>query len=263
MSTLINYLYQISDFNLFVLLSSFFIIISIFALYFIRAFIPLHVRYQENAVIGCTSALIVVIYGVLAGFATSYLINSNNYAADALQREANSIANLYRDSRALHEPLRGHIQKDIKRYLDEVVNVEWPLMHYGNEVTDVGSFILQDLLDELNAANSKTTAETVATADMLMVMRNIYDAREQRIILSYRSLSNEVWVVIIIGTILTLVVSYLFGINFYLHVFVVVAAALMAASILFLLISLDKPFQGDFVVGPEIYQAVLAFIDKN
>jgi hypothetical protein len=37
----------------------------------------------------------------------------------------------------------------------------------------------------------------------------------------------------------------------------------MTSSILFLLIGLDKPFQGDFIVGPEIYNSVLTFINEN
>lgn len=260
---MIAYLYQTSNFNLFMILSCFFIAISILALYFIKLFIPLHLRYQENAVVGCTSALIVVIYGVLAGFATLYLINSNNSAADALQREANSISNMYRESRGLSEPVRTEVQLNLKRYLTEVIKLEWPLMNAGKSVTNRGDFILQDISDELHSAKINSGTESLILADLLVVTRNIYDARQQRIELSTRSLSNEVWVVIIAGSILTLVVSYLFGVNFYLHIFIVIAAALMTSSILFLLIGLDKPFQGDFIVGPEIYNQVLTFMNKN
>jgi hypothetical protein len=36
----------------------------------------------------------------------------------------------------------------------------------------------------------------------------------------------------------------------------------MTTAVLFLLISLDKPYQGDFIIGPEIYQALLTQISK-
>src|SRR3990167_878075 len=101
---MLNFLYQLSDINLFIILSSFLMIISIISLFLIKWFFPLHLRYQDNAVIGCTSALITLIYGVIAGFATAHLINSNNLAIDALQREANAIVDLYRDSRWLADP---------------------------------------------------------------------------------------------------------------------------------------------------------------
>jgi hypothetical protein len=48
-----------------------------------------------------------------------------------------------------------------------------------------------------------------------------------------------------------------------LHVFIVTGAVLMTTAILFLLISLDKPYQGEFTVGPEMFNAVLHFIDKK
>jgi hypothetical protein len=259
----IDYLYQTSDLNLFLILSSFFIAISVAALLLIKKFWPLHLRYQENAVIGCTSALVIVIYGVLAGFATLHLINNYNTAIDAIQREANAAANLDRESRELNESLRTKIHEDVKKYITEVINVEWPLMNSGKTISTDGDFIIQNILDELKNYTIGGGIEPLIIADMITISRNLYDARQNRIQLSYISLSNEVWVVILVGTILTLFVSYLFGVNFYLHIFIAVAAALMTASIIFLLISLDKPFQGDFIIGPETFNSVLAFINKN
>ncbi len=259
---MIDYLYKTSDLNLFLLLSIPLILISILALLFIRAYMSLHLRYQENAVIGCTSALIIVIYGVLAGFATLYLINNNNAATDATQREASTIANLYRDSIGLSEPDRTQIQTNIRGYLTQVLNMEWPLMNAGKTVTNAGDFIIEKIGNELNHYKVNNNTESLLVTDMLMLSDKLYDARQQRIQLSYISLNNEVWVVIIVSTILTLCVSYLFGINFYLHIFVAVASALMTAAIAFLLISLDKPFQGEFVVGPEPYQTIATYITR-
>jgi hypothetical protein len=59
---------------------------------------------------------------------------------------------------------------------------------------------------------------------MLQEVRVLYDARQQRIQMSYFQLNPEIWVVVVLGTILTLCINYLFGMNFYLHVFTVSAA---------------------------------------
>ncbi|MES2218484.1 MAG: hypothetical protein V4501_08725 [Pseudomonadota bacterium] len=260
---MIDYLYQTSDFNLFLLLSFFFIFISACALFFIRWFFPLHLRYQENAVIGCTSALIIMIYGVLAGFATLYLINNNNLASDAVQREASAVADMYQVSQGLANPARTQIQADMKNYLDEVIKIEWPLMSVGKAINDVGSTLIGKVVNQLTHYTTSNSTETIVLTHMLGISKNLYDARQQRIQMSYTSLSNEIWVVILVGTILTLCVSYLFGVNFYLHFFIVIAAALMTSSIIFLLISLDKPFQGEFLVGPDMYQTVLTFLNKS
>jgi hypothetical protein len=260
---MIDYLYQTTDFKLFVTLSCFFIAVSITALFFIKWLFPLHLRYQENAVIGHTSALIGVIYGVIAGFATIHLINNNNYAMESVQREANAIANIYRDSQTLNEPTRTIMQTQIKDYLNQVLNKEWPLMNVGKSIPDMGDLILARIASDINHLSVQNTLQSQVLANMLEISNTIYNARHDRILSSYSSLSNELWVVIIIGTILTLCVSYLFGVNFYLHIFTVTTAALMTSSVIFLLISLDKPYQGQYSVGPEEYQAVATFINNS
>jgi hypothetical protein len=58
-------------------------------------------------------------------------------------------------------------------------------------------------------------------------------------------------------------INFLFGMNFYMHVITVSAASMMAASMFFLLITLDRPFQGEFVVGPDSFQSVLSAIEKH
>ncbi len=260
---MIDYLYQTSDFNLFLILSLLLISLSVFALLFIKKYMPLHLRYQENAVIGCTSALVILIYGIIAGFATSYLINTNTAANDAILRETNGLANLYHDSQGLSEPLQTHIQTDIKHYISQVLTVEWPLMIRGKSVTSEADILIKNIVNEITHSKINNPTEALTLADILTVSRLIYDAREQRIQLSYSSLSAEVWVVILLGTLLTLCVSYLFGVNFNLHIFIVIAAALMTSSIIFLLISLDKPFQGEFIVGPEPYLSIAAYLDST
>jgi hypothetical protein len=262
-ANMIDYLYQTSDLNLFLIVSGFFILVSIVALFFVRVILPLHLRYQENAVIGCTCALVSVIYGVLSGFATLYLINNNNYASDSVQHETSSIVNLYMDTQGLPDPLKSQVQKDITRYLFQVINVEWAQMSKGEMVSKEGALILGDMLNTITHYNITTTSESVAISDMFSASRNLYDARQQRIQLSYASLSNEVWVVILVGTCLLLGVSYLFGVNFYLHVFIMIVAALMTSSIIFLLIALDKPFQGEFIVGPQMFESVYKVITNT
>ncbi len=258
---MIDYLYQTSDLNLFLILSTILIGISMAALFLIRAFFPFHLRYQEDQVIGCTSALIIVIYGLLAGFATSYLITNNNTASAAIEQEANAITNLYRDAQLLTGSTNQKIQVDLKNYLNEVLDQEWPLMSQGKTIPFDGNNLIKQLASDIAAYKTSSPAMLNQLAAMQTLTQTLYDARQQRIELSYVSLSNEIWVVIIIGTLLSLCVSYLFGVNFYLHIFIVVAAAIMSVCIMFLLISLDKPFQGESVIGSGALKTTREYIN--
>ena len=259
-----NSLFRMNDIALFILLNCASIIISFIAVFIVNRTIPLKKRYKDNTVIGSTAAVIAVIYGVLAGLAALYLINNNSYTSDAVLREANAAADIYRDSKVMEDSLRVNIQTEIKNYLIQAINVEWPLMEKGRKVyDDGGTDIINQLTKELMGYAGTSNTQLLLVHDMLDQIRALYDAREQRIQMSYSELSPELWVVILIGTILTLCINYLFGMNIYLHMVMVFAAALMTSSMIFLLITLDRPFQGQFIVGPDALRSVLAVIDKD
>jgi hypothetical protein len=260
---MMDYLYQTSDLNLILILCSVSISISVIALFCIKKFYPVHLRYQDNEVIASTSALIIVIYGVLAGFATQSLLNKMAYATDALQHEANAIVNLYRDSLGLEDNYKAQIKKEINQYIDNVLNNDWPLMNKGQQISSEGAHIIERISVDLTHLKIATVLESHVVGHMLTQLKELYDARRARIEASYATLANEIWIVVIAGTVLSLFASYLFGVNFYLHIFIVSVAALMTTSVLFLLISLDKPFQGDSSVGPELIKYAKMMINDE
>jgi len=256
-------LYQISDTSVLTLLATIFIGVSIVAVLVVKRFIPLGLRYQDNPVIGNVSALIGIIYGVLAGLTALYLINNISYIDDAVQLEASTVGLIYTDSQRLKEPARAHIKTEIEKYLKEVIWVEWPLMKIGKDVTHNGGRIISHMADEIYYYHANTGHDDLVLQSLVQEIKTLYRAREQRIHKSFSSLSAEIWIVIFIGTILTLGVNYLFGINFYLHVLTISAVALMAASMIFLLVTLDRPFQGEFMIKPDAFQEVLVLIEGD
>jgi hypothetical protein len=256
-------LFQLSDLAIFILLASLAIVISIVAIFLVKRLIPIEFRYKDNSIIANTSSLINVLYGVLAGLTALYLINNNSYTTDAVQREASAVANVYRGSQYLKGPVKEEIRVEIIKYLNDVINIEWPLMQKGKHIDENGDLIIDKLYDDIHHSSYVDLNDVLIQHDMLQEVRSLYDARQQRINMSYSQLNPEIWLVVILGTILTLCINYLFGMNFYLHIFTVSAAALMASSMLFLLVSLDRPFQGEFIIEPDAFRSLLVFIEQN
>lgn len=257
---MLNRLFQLSDIHLFIVLSCITVSISIIAVIFVR-FIPLALRYKDNPVIGTISSLIGVIYGVLVGLMALYLINNINYAADAVQHEANGVANLWRDSKWLHDPAKTLIQTQIKTYIHHTLNKEWPSMQEGKTIDGTGERIIENIANELVNYKTLSNSESLLLHDMLDEVKALYDAREQRIQMSFSGLNIEIWLVILIGTILLITINYLLGMNIYLHIFTITAVALMVSSMIFLLVTLDRPFQGEFIVEPTAFQRILNYMD--
>jgi hypothetical protein len=255
-----SFLFQISDIYLFSILCGTSLLISIIAMLLVRRFVPVTLRYADNAVLGNISALLSIIYGVLAGLTALYLVTNIGNTMDSVQREANAFANMYRQSKWLQEPTRTKIQTEIKAYVERAINVEWPRMRRCLLINQDGNRNIETISTELSTYKITTQADVLIMQDILAEIKSAYNARQERISASYSGLSPEIWFVILLGTILTIVINYLFGMNFYLHLLTVTAVTLMTFSMIFLLITLESPFQGEFVIESDAFKPLLTFM---
>lgn len=260
-----NYIFQMSVLKVFILVSCLSIIISILAVFLVRRFIPIDLRYKDNPVIGNVSALISIIYGVLVGITALFLINNITFIDDAVQREASAVANIYRYSEWFKEPTRSVIQNETKRYLKHVIQAEWPAMRQGKSISNEGERMIDNIANEvrLYSQSQINNAQLAVLPIMMDSIRNLYNARATRIHMTYSALNPEIWLVVLIGTLLTIGINYLFGMNFYLHLISVSVAALMASSMVFLLATLDRPFQGEFVVEADTFKTLLMTVQSD
>lgn len=261
---MLEFLFHLSDFDLFTLLSFAFIATSIFGVIIIGWIVPIHVRYKDDTVIGNVSSLISLLYGLLAGITALYLMNNINYASDATHREVNAASNIIRASQWLQEPARTDVRRIMRNYAQTVINVEWPLMNSGKPLNLEGDGNINNLSRLFYTYNTNgSPQQTLLVTELAGALKQLFDARQDRIHASYSELSSELWMVLILGTVLTIGINFLFGMNRYLHIVVMAATSLMVTAMLFLLITLDRPFQGDTGIGSEGYQELVALIDRE
>ena len=133
----------------------------------------------------------------------------------------------------------------------------------GGEIPDAEGDAIIESISARIADYSKAYPGAVIVPNLLEGIRRLYDSRHLRIHAGTLSLGSQIWLVILIGTMLTMAINYLYGMNFYLHLLTVSVAALMVASILFLIIALDRPFQGEFGLEPDGLLALLHQIDEK
>lgn len=260
---MLDHLFQSHEITLFMMLACLAIIFSVAAVVVVTHLIPDEVRYKDNPMLGNVSALISLIFGVLSGLTALYLVNNIGATTQAVQNEANGIVNIFRDSKWLSDPTKTNIQQELYRYVEHIINTEWPDMRAGRAVSHVGDVNINRVSDMLSHYTIKSKSDEIAISSLLSELKTLYNARETRISHSYSSLNPEIWAVIILGTVLTIVITYLFGMNFYMHIVTTSAVTLMAFSIIFLLITLDKPFQGQYVIQPDIFEPVAAFMKEH
>ena len=257
MFNIYSFLSQQSDLVVFTLVNVILLFVSLFSLLIIRRFLKIEGTDKDNSVIANISSVVGIIYGVLAGLSALYLLNNVDRANDAVQREASAAANVYMVTKFIKDPARSAIQKQLENYLKSVLNKEWDMMASGVDIIDGKNNIITNMIDTLSYYGNKNMIDTALLINLLDEIKDLRYARDQRIQLSKNTLSSEIWDVVLIGTFLTIIINFFFRMSYRLHLIALLAEIIMASSIIFLLVTLDTPFQGEYVVQPEAFQGLL------
>jgi hypothetical protein len=116
-----------------------------------------------------------------------------------------------------------------------------------------------DLLVETVQGIEPTTArETAAYQLMLTRLDALADWRTSRLFHSTSGVPDLMWVVLVIGGVLVVGYSYLYGVERLGAPLAMTAAlAAMVAMVLYVILVIDYPFTGDFRVGPDDLEAFL------
>lgn len=257
-----NILYSLPNPILFVLIFILLLIFSAACMYLIENFVPSQLRYKDNNAIGYVGATIGVIYAVLAGFIIFYVMDNFQKASDITRMEAASAAAIYRNSMQLPVPINRNIQTAVENYVETVINIEWPLFA-RDKTTNAGEAILDKMVLELNAYKAKNNQDLFALHDIDQELDQLYKNRDERFDLSSAALPGDLWILVIISTLLTLFVKAMSGMKLRLHVVMQIVVTLMLTAILFLIIVLDRPFRGHFSIKPLPFEDVLIEINKK
>lgn len=248
---------------LFIIISSVIIAVSLILLVIIRRYhyLTLEECYVENEAIVGVCATIAVIYAVVIGVTALYIFNNFDKADNIVLHEANITRDIYRDSRWLIEPTRTEVETSIRQYVTTVVVKDWPQMVAGQELSRDGDILIEKLTSDLRNYPVDKSKQWDIAHDMLNEVNALYDTREDRILVSQSALGVDIWVVVIVSSMLTIAVNFFFGMELKLHAIMIIFVSLMVATMLFILVALDWPFRGNYSIKPTAFQAVLTKMD--
>jgi hypothetical protein len=141
-----------------------------------------------------------------------------------------------------------------------VVNVGWPLMEQGRtqSMSSRPWVLIDDIRATLQGYEPHTQAEVQLYAEGLDQVQRLADARRMRLVVAEESLPAVLWVVLIVGGIVVVGFTYLFGLeNTGAHALMVASLAGVIALVLYTIAVMDHPFAGGARVGPEAFELVL------
>jgi uncharacterized membrane protein YraQ (UPF0718 family) len=240
-----------------------FVAVAVGGLILVQRLVPIERRLAQNDVAGFIYAVLGVAYAVLLGLMVVAVWQDWQDARDSATLEANELAAVFWIAHGLPEAEGRHIQELARDYARVEVRQEWPLMEHGKSSPKA-----YELLDEMRASvealHPTNDAQTVLYDNLLQRLHELGDARRTRLLEAQEGLPAILWAVLLVGGVITVSFTYLFGLrSTTVHVLMVAALALVIGLVLFTVAALDYPFRGDVRIGPEAFERALGSFESS
>lgn len=212
---------------------------------------PAEQRRQHNDIVGWQIAVIGTIFGVVIGFQLFVVWTQFEDARLNVGAEANALVNLSRISSGL--PQGQAVQKLVMQYAGDMVVREWPAMRDGRLGEESGTLTRQ-LWRELMQPEQLDQRQQLVLGGALTAMAELTRHRRERQIQSREHMPGILWAVLIVGEIVTITSSCIYGAkSFALHVIQVVGLAALTGLALMAVAEISRPFQGSVHVEPDAF----------
>ncbi len=254
-----EFIYQLSSVSLFLFLITVLVSISLAALLIVRKYIALEFRYKENTAIVSCSALLGIIYAVLVGFIILYQFGSFDKAEKSENTEGVLLHSIYHNSKLLSAPHNTNLQTLVIAYAKNAVDYEWPALNASKKINANGRIIIENMVKEIQSINAVSLNKISINliTDLQQEIGQLFKEHHQRTAIILTILNGHTWFVILLATLFTFGINFFLGMEFRLHIFCLALIATILSSIIYLIVGLDRPYQGDFAVHPDTIETVL------
>ena len=131
-------------------------------------------------------------------------------------------------------------------------------MMEGGETSPRADSLLRQLRLKLLEFDPRTRGEQVLYERGLTQLHDAVDARRSRLLEVREGIPHLLWVVLVIGGVITVSFTYLFGLKSNVaHALMVAALTLLICAILFTIGEFNNPFSGIVGIRPDAFREVL------
>ena len=230
----------------------------------VRQFVHHTILKQHNDIAGFVFATVGVIYGVMLAFVVIVVWEQYNEANAIAKNEATQAYTLYRDLSMYPNPAAAaSALSSLKMFSISVVEKEYPAIRQMKwETQHVASVETEKkfskLWEDIKKIAPITLQEDSMFDEVLKDINALGQEREKRLIISRDDLPKVVWTAMILGALVTIGFTALFG-NENLKGQIVITGLLsiVVSLVIFVVISLNFPFVGEVSIGSEGYEFLI------
>jgi fumarate reductase subunit D len=233
------------------------VLVAVVGLLLVQRLVPPERREEHNDVAGFIYAVLGVAYAVLLAFVVIAVWQDYKMTQTNVESEAHELAGVYFLASQLPEPERTRLQDLARTYARVVVEEEWPMMEQGQTSPRADS-LLRQLRLEFLTFDPRTEGGQVLYESGLTQLHEALNARRSRLLEVREGIPNLLWVVLVVGGVITVSFTYLFGLKSNLaHALMVAALTLLICGILFTIGEFNNPFSGVVEIRPDAFREAL------
>ena len=246
----------------FLIVSAITTFVALAGLHFVRKKYSTEVLRENHEVAAIIFNAFGLFYGVMVAFVVFVTWSGYDEATKNLQMEANEADDLFHITRAFPEPAGTTIRKGLMDYVRSVDNDELKRMSQG-EISLHSNRAMTRLITVFYQMDEKSIPNRELYAESLTRLNNLAQHRRLRIFAGNDTVPPVIWLVILVGGVITVSYTYLFGMkNIKTQYMLTATLTITITLILFLIYVLDHPFTGTSKVSMEPLRQVIAELQK-
>jgi len=224
---------------------------------FVRSRVGLESLSWNNEVAGFKFATIGVLYAVLLAFAVFVVWSRFSAVEDNTAREAGAAATLYRLIDGIHDEPDSALRARLTAYLESAISQDWPALSEGRD-SPATTHALTELYDAALTYKPADSREVLLMQGILSQLDDMGETRRERIARCNGVVPGVLWLVLFGGAIITIGFTFFFGTrSLPAQTAMTGALSLLIFAVLFVIVTVNRPFTGSVSVRPDALVQVL------
>ncbi|MGI8771841.1 MAG: hypothetical protein ACR2JE_10420 [Acidobacteriaceae bacterium] len=221
-------------------------------------------RRAHNDLIGWQLSILGTTYAVVIGFMLYTVWTDFGIADVNATSEANALVNVYRLAEGLPQAQATQLRQLCHTYADVMIKEEWPAMAHDDSGGFQSNQINHLMWHTLMSVKAASPTELAAEDHALYELSELTQHRRTRQLQSVSSIPTVLWFVLLVGGVVTIVSSCMFGsASSGLHAYQVFAFSLLITALLVAIADIDRPFQGSVHVSDAAFRRARQNMDND
>lgn len=200
-------------------------------------------------------------YAVLLGLIVVDAMTKFKEAQNSVDHEVTTLIRIYSSAERFPER-RYRLENDVKNYVDEVINVEFPMMESEGLSDPKARDLALKIMQTVKSIEPVTENQKAVFPILLSEVADLLRTRWERTRGPNLGEPPVEWVILIVGGILTIILTFFFTIeSLGIHMIMRAAVALTILMSLYLTFLFGSPFSGDLKISSDPFKLLYDFAD--